>query len=108
MILARRFLGCARGEMMSPHDDAIDDEVLHVRVIDEMLRRSLPYITFRPSDELFVGTVPVAVLGWKHPPLCACPGDPENGSNEPFVVGFLSDVHIRLAVKELKHYIHCS
>ena len=88
---------------MSPDDRAVNDEVLHVGVIDEMLMHSLPYTAFTPSGEPFVDAVPPAVLGWEHPPLRAGSGDPEDGSDEPLAFGFPSDVQVRLAPKELKY-----
>ena len=102
-MLAHRFFGCACGGMMSPDDRAVNDEVLHVGVIDEMLMHSLPYTAFTPSGEPFVDAVPPAVLGWEHPPLRASSGDPEDGSDEPLAFGFPSDVQVRLAPKKLKY-----
>ena len=40
-MLAHRFFGCACGGMMSPDDRAVNDEVLHVGVIDEMLMQEV-------------------------------------------------------------------
>ena len=102
-MLAHRFFGCARGRMMGPDYGAVDDEVLHVGVIDEMLVHTLPYAAFTPSGEPFVDAVPVAVLGWKRPPLCAGSDNPQDRLDEPLTFGFLSDVHVRLATKELKY-----
>ena len=39
--------------MMGPGYSAVDDEVLHIGVIDEVLVHTLPYAAFTPSRESF-------------------------------------------------------
>ena len=56
---------------MSSDDRTVDDQVLYVRLFDEMLVHSLPDAPVAPSGEALVDGVPLAVLGWKQSPLCA-------------------------------------
>ena len=62
------FFGCARSRMMGPDYSAVDDQVLHVSVMDEMLMHSFPYSAIAPSGESFVDAVPVTILGREQPP----------------------------------------
>ena len=86
---------------MGPDDGAVDDEVFHVGVIDDILVHTLPYSVIRPSGEPFVDAVPFTIFGWEHPPLCTSPSNPEDSINEPPTFGFLPDVQACLASKEL-------
>ena len=89
--------------MMGPHYGAVDDEVLHVGVIDKILMHTFPYPTIAPSGEPFVDAVPIAIFGWEHPPLRTSPSNPQDGLDETLAIGFLSDVQIGLATKKLQH-----
>ena len=54
--------GCARSALVSPDDRTVDDEVFHVRFLNEMLVHSLPDAPVAPSGKAFVDGVPLAVL----------------------------------------------
>lgn len=89
--------------MMRPHYGAVDDEVLHVGVIDKMLMRTFPYPMIAPSGEPFVDAVPIAIFGWEHPPLRTSPSNPQYGLDETLAMGLPSNVQVGLATKELKY-----
>ena len=88
---------------MGPDDCAVDDEVFHIGVIDEILMHTLPYSAFTPSGEPFVDAVPIAIFGWEHPPLRTSSGNPQNSIDEPPTFGFLPNVQISLTLKELTY-----
>ena len=44
--------------MVGPDYGTVDDQVLHVRVIDEMLMHSCPYSALTPSGKPLVDAVP--------------------------------------------------
>ena len=88
---------------MGPHDRALDDEVFHVGVIDEILVHTLPYSAFTPSGEAFIDAVPIAIFDWEHPPLRTSPSNPQYSINEPSTLGFLPNVQVSLTLKELMY-----
>ena len=100
---AHRFFGCARSGMMGPDDGAVDDQVLHVRVIDKMLMHRFPYSVIAPSGESFVYAVPVTILGREQPPWGPGPAHPDDSLDEPLAISFLSNVQAGLAAKELQY-----
>ena len=88
---------------MGSDDCAVDDEVFHVGVIDEMLMHTLPYTAFTPSGEPCVDAVPITVFGWEHPPLRASPSNPQYGLNEPSTISFPPNVQVWLTLQELTY-----
>ena len=55
------FLERASSTRMSTDDRAVNEQVLHVRIIDEMLVHLLPDVVIAPSCISFVDTVPLAI-----------------------------------------------
>ena len=100
---AHPFFGCARSRMMGPDYSAVDDQVLHVSVMDEMLMHSFPYSAIAPSGESFVDAVPVTILGREQPPWGPGPAHPDDSLDESLTISFLSDVQAGLAAKELQY-----
>ena len=74
---------------MGPDDCAVDDEVFHVGVIDEILMHTLPYSAFTPAGEAFIDAVPITIFGWEHPPLRTGPRNPQYSINKLPTFGFL-------------------
>ena len=60
---------CACSALASAGNRTVDDEIFHVWLFDEVLAHSLPDAPVAPQDEALVDGVPIAVLGWKQPPL---------------------------------------
>ena len=89
--------------MMGPDCGAVDDEVLHVRVIDEMLMYFSPYSAIAPSAKTLVDAVPFPILGREQPPLRPGSTHPDDSLNEPLTVSFLADVQAGLPTKELEY-----
>ena len=86
--------------MMGADYGAVDDEVLHVGVIDERLMHSFPYPALTPAGEPLVDAVPIAIGGWEQPPLRAGAHNPQHALNETLAIGLLSNVPTGLAAKK--------
>ena len=86
---------------MGPDDSAVDDQVLHVGVIDQVLMHSLPNSALAPSGEPLVNAVPSSVLGREHPPLRTGTGNPQHGIDKPSTLSFLAYVQVCLVPEEL-------
>ena len=102
-MLDHRILKRPRSARMRSNDRAVDDEVFHIRVIDEVLVHPFPDPSFAPSYKPLVYAIPLAILGRKQPPLCPGPSDPEDGLDKLLAFGFLADVQVRLTVQELEN-----
>ena len=89
--------------MMGPDYGAVDDQLLHVRVIDKMLVQCFPYSLIAPSGESLVDAVPVTILGREQPPLRPRPAHPDDSLDESLALSFLSDVQAGPATKELQY-----
>ena len=89
-----RFFGRARSAGMGTNHGAINDEVFHIRVMDEVLMHSLPDTLHAPAGEPLVDAVPSAILGWEQSPLGATSGDPKDTFDEASALGFLPHIHI--------------
>ena len=64
----------------------IDHQPLHVRLVDELLKQSLPHTPITPAAEPPMGVLPVAVAGRKIAPGCAGAQYPEDGVKEAAIV----------------------
>jgi hypothetical protein len=89
---------------MCPNDGAIQDEMLHIRVIGQMLVHACPDIFVAPAGKAFVDTVPVAILRRQQPPLGAAAGDPENSFEKATALGFLAHVHAWTGTQKRKDF----
>ena len=88
---------------MRSDDRTVDYQVLHVRFFEEMLVHSLPDAPLAPSGETFVDGVPLAVLGWKQSPLCACASDPQDCFDEQLASVLVTDVYMSTLPKECEN-----
>ena len=86
--------------MMGADYGAVDDEVLHVGLIDEMLMHTFPYPAITPAGEPLVDAVPIAIGGWEHPPLRTGARHPQHALDETLAIGLLSNVQSGLAAKK--------
>ena len=89
---------------MGAHDGAIDDQIFHVRVVNEMLMHPFPDSFVAPASEALVDAVPVTVALWQKPPLRTAASHPDYGFDKPAAVGFLTDIQIWTGVQELKDF----
>ena len=99
----RRFFGRARSAGMRTNHGAINDKVLHVRVIGEVEMHSFPNALFTPAGKPLVDAVPFAVLRREQPPLSAASGDPKDTFDKASAFGFLPCVHIWTTTQELQN-----
>ena len=79
---------------MRTNHSAINNEMFHVRVVDEVLMHSLPDALHLPAGEPLVDAVPSAILGWEQSPLGARPGDPQDTFDKAAAFSFLPHIHI--------------
>ena len=85
---------------MSTDDGAVDKQMLHVWVIDEMLMQLFPDFVIAPSRKPFIDAVPVAVRFWQQSPLGTAAGDPEHAFDKAATLGFLPNVDARTGAQE--------
>lgn len=64
----------------------IDHQPLHVRLVNELLKQSLPNTPITPAAEPPMGVLPVAVACRKITPRCAGTQNPEDGVYEAAIV----------------------
>ena len=64
----------------------IDHQPLHVRLVNDLLKQSLPNTPVTPATEPPMGILPVAITGRKIAPRCAGTQNPEDGINEASIV----------------------
>ncbi len=79
---------------MGTDNCAINDEVLHISVINKILMHLFPYAFITPSGEAFVDAVPVAIVLRKQSPRSTASCHPEYAFNEAAALGFLTNVEI--------------
>ena len=90
----RRLVWPASSAGMGTNHGAINDEVFHIRVMDEVLMHSLPDTLRARAGEPLVDAVPSAILGWEQSPLDTGPGDPQDTFDKATAFGFLPHIHI--------------
>ena len=90
---------------MSPDDGAIEDQVLHIRVIGEMLVHLCPYIVVIPARKAFVDAIPVPVFLRQPAPLGSGPGNPQHPFDEAPTLTFLSHIGPRTVFQELEYFL---
>jgi hypothetical protein len=88
---------------VSPDDRTVDDEVFHVRFLNEMLVHSLPDATVAPPGEPFVDGVPVAILGRQQSPLRSGAIHPQHALDKPLAFRRVANVHVRAIPQELQN-----
>ncbi len=87
---------------MGADDGAIDDQVFHIRVLDEMLMHPLPYSFFTPTGKTLVDAVPVAVAFGKQSPGRSATRHPQDGFHELAATLFPSNVEVGTGTKKLQ------
>jgi hypothetical protein len=75
---------------MGPHDGAVDNEILHIWIRDEMLMHPFPDSFVAPMCEALIDTVPGTVMLRQQSPLGTATRDPEHCFDEAPAVGFLA------------------
>jgi hypothetical protein len=85
---------------MGPDHAAVQDQVLHVRIIDEMLMHIFPDVVFAPASKAFVDAVPPALLLGQQPPLGTASRNPQHGFQEKSTLGFLAGIGAGMALKK--------
>ena len=93
-MIDRRFFGGSRSTGVSTNHGAINDKVLHVRLMDEVLMHSLPDTLYAPAGESLVDAVPSAILRREQSPLGTGPGDPQDTFDKAAAFSFLPHIHI--------------
>ncbi len=79
---------------------AVQDQVLHVRVIDEMLMHVFPDVVFAPAGKTLVDAVPLAILLRQQAPLGSAARDPQHGFQEKPTLGFLAGIGSGMALQK--------
>ena len=64
------------GTRVSTNDGALDKQMLHIWVSDEMLMPVFSDFVIAPSCKPFVDAVPVAMRFWQQSPLGTAAGEP--------------------------------
>jgi hypothetical protein len=77
---------------MDPDHAAVQDQVLHVNIIDEMLMHIFPDVVFAPASKTFVDAVPPAILLRQQAPLGTAARNPQHGFQEKATLGFLAGI----------------
>ena len=84
---------------MGSNDRAIQDQVLHIWVIDKMLMHIFPDPMIAPACKTLVDAIPVAVLSRQQTPLRSAAGDPQHAFQEQTAFSFLTSVGARVALQ---------
>ena len=96
-MIDRPFFWRARSAGMGTNHGAINDEVFHISVMDEVLMHSIPDTLHAPAGEPLVDTVPSAILRWEQSPLGTRPRDPHDTFDKAAAISFVPHIHIRTA-----------
>ncbi len=85
---------------MGAYHRAVNNDMLHVWIIDKVLMHSFPHALFAPAFKASVDAVPLPVLLSKtlgterhHSPLGTGSSLPEYGFDEATALGFLTNVN---------------
>jgi hypothetical protein len=79
---------------MGPHDGAVDNEILHIWIMDEMLMHLFPDPFLTPACKAFIDTVPGTVMLRQQSPLGTATSYPEDCFDEAPAVGFLAHIDV--------------
>lgn len=85
---------------MGPDRAAIEDQVLHIRVIGKMVMHIFPDLVVTPAGKALVDAVPGTIFLRQQAPLGAATRDPEHGFQEKPTVGFLACIDSGMALQE--------
>jgi hypothetical protein len=85
---------------MGPDHAAVQDQVLHIRIIDEVLMHIFPDVVFAPASKAFVDTVPPTILLRQQAPLGTAARNPQHGFQEKPTLGFLVGIGSGMALQK--------
>lgn len=85
---------------MGSYDAAIQQDILHIRVIGKMLMHIFPYLVVAPTGKALVDAVPVTVLFGKQAPLGSAAQHPQDGFNELSAVSFIARICSGVVLQE--------
>ena len=77
---------------MGTHDGTVNDQVLHIWIINEAGMHLLPDAVVAPASKPLVNAVPFAVFIRQQAPLRSTAGNPEHAFNEETAIGFFPDI----------------
>jgi len=83
---------------MRSYNGAVQQNILHIRIIGEMLMHFFPHLMLTPARKAFVNAVPVTVAFRKQSPLGSTPQDPHYCLDELAAIYLLSSVHSWMAL----------
>jgi hypothetical protein len=89
---------------MCPDNGAIQNKMLHIRVIGKMLMHFVPNIFITPAAKAFIDTIPVAILCWQQPPLGAATGNPKHSFNKSAALRFLAHINLGTGPQKLNYF----
>jgi hypothetical protein len=69
---------CPSRARMCPDDRTIQNDILHIRVLCEMVMHGLPDPLFAPAGKPLTHAIPVSIFHRQQAPLGATPQDPEH------------------------------
>lgn len=75
---------------MRSYDGTIQQDILHIRIVGEMLMHIGPHLVLTPARKAFIDGVPIALVFRKQTPLGSAAQDPQNRFHELPAIGFLS------------------
>jgi hypothetical protein len=77
---------------MGSYDGAVQQDMLHIRVIGKMVMHLFPYSVVAPTGKALVDAVPVTVFFGKQSPLGPAAQDPQDGFDEQPAFSFLASI----------------
>jgi hypothetical protein len=86
------------------YDGAIDNQVFHIRVVDEMVMHTFPDALLTPAGKPPVDGVPAAIGFRQQAPLGAATGHPEDTFHEASAIGFSPNVKVRAGAQESEDF----
>lgn len=75
---------------MCSHDGTVEQDLLHIRIVGEMLMHIDPHPMLAPTGKTFVHRIPVPPFFGKQAPLGTTAQDPQNCFHELSAVRFLT------------------
>ena len=88
---------------MSTYDGAVEHQVLHIGILDEVLMHSLPNALVAPPGEAFVDAIPFLVVAREQTPLGPAAQDPEYSLDKPPTGFWVADAHLIAGQKQGKY-----
>ena len=86
---------------MGTDHSGVNDQVFHIRVVNEMVMHPFPDTLLAPAHKPLVDTVPFAVFTWQPPPLGPATSYQKDGFDKNTAFGLLSNIDIWALIKEL-------